>query len=163
VICFQSPLREARPATTSLISPSSMNALQKFAHCAGKTLEASRVIVSRMKNRDLRQVVARNLNFFMQRESCLYRNPNALGVAAKVAPNTVRNLLNPKKRTVTISKPEGYPTLDKLERIAQKLPCEVWELLHPDIEKSIRERETYMRLPNSFFSLSNRPGEPVKQ
>lgn len=106
-----------------------------------------------MKEKDLRRTMARNLAFFMARESCPYKNANALGVAAKVAPNTIRNLLDPSKRTTTSAKPDGYPTLDILDKIAQKLPCEVWELLHPDIEKSIREREMYKRIEHSFKAL----------
>lgn len=106
--------------------------------------------------------MARNLAFFMSRESCLYKNANALGVAAGVAPNTIRNLLDPSKRTTTRDKPEGYPTLDILGKIALKLPCEVWELLHPDIEKSIREREMYLRLEHSFKTLPDASRKTVK-
>ena len=106
--------------------------------------------------------MARNLAFFMSRETCLYKNANALGVASGVAPNTIRNLLDPSKRTTTRDKPEGYPTLDILGKIALKLPCEVWELLHPDIEKSIREREMYLRLEHTFKALPAQSGKPVK-
>lgn len=98
----------------------------------------------------------------MGRESCPYRNPNSLGLAAQVAPNTIRNLLDPSKRTTTRDKPEGYPTLDILGKIAHKLSCEVWELLHPDIEKSIREREMYLRLEQNFKALPANQKTPVK-
>lgn len=80
-------------------------------------------------------------------------NANALAVAAEIAPNTVRNLMNPKKRTVTVDKPEGYPTLDKLEAIAKVIPCEVWELLHPDIERSIRQTKMYSSIETAFKDL----------
>lgn len=115
-----------------------------------------------MKNSNLSKTMSRNLAFFMSRESCLYKNPNALAVAAGVAPNTIRNLLDPSKRTTTRDKPEGFPTLDILGKIASKLPCEVWELLHPDIEKSIREREMYLRLAHDFKTLPNHHARLVK-
>jgi hypothetical protein len=162
-IRFQSPFRAAKPATTSVISPSSTMPLQKFAHFARKSLNPSSGIVNRMQIKDLRRVVARNLRFFMERETCAYRNPNSLGVACKVSPNTIRNLLDPSRRTTTSAKPEGYPTLDILEKVALKLSCEVWELLHPDIEKSIREREMYLRLEHSFKTLPSRSEKLVKQ
>lgn len=162
-ICFHSPLRDASPATTSVISPSSTVPLQKFEHSARNLLSTSSGIVRGMKNKDLRRIVARNLSFFMGRESCQYKNANALGLAAGVAPNTIRNLLDPSKRTTTSAKPEGYPTIDILGKIALKLPCEVWELLHPDIEKSIREREMYLRLADNYKTLPVGRQHPVKQ
>lgn len=92
---------------------------------------------------DLSAVLSRNLKYFMSLKSSTYRNANSLGKAARVSPNTVRNFLEPKRRTTTIWKPDGYPTLDKLEAIAKALDCAVWELLHPDIEKVKREAEFY--------------------
>ena len=103
-----------------------------------------------MTDKDLRTVIAANLKYFMGREGSPYRNANALATAAKVAPNTVRNLLDPKKRTVTAEKPEGYPTLDKLEAIAGILGIDVWELLHPDVDTAIKAREFYAKLERDF-------------
>ena len=130
-----------------------MSYRQKFEYSALKTLPTSRNIFRGVPNNDLRAVVARNLGFFMNRPGCQYPNANALGIAAKVSPNTIRYLLHPSRRPVTASKPDGYPTLDKLEKIAQKLTCEVWELLHPNIEKSIRERAMYKKLEQDFKAL----------
>lgn len=95
-------------------------------------------------------IVAHNLRVFMARSANL-KNANTLGKAAGVSPNTVRNLLEPAKRTVTADKPSGYPILDTLDVIAQKLGCEVWELLHPDIERSLREREMYKQIEDDFL------------
>lgn len=106
-----------------------------------------------MPTRDLNQLIADNLKFFMARPKSLYRNANALATAAKIAPNTVRNLLEPSKRTVTSTKPIGYPTLDKLAKIAAPLGCQVWELLHPDIRQSLREREMYASIKTNFQLL----------
>lgn len=114
-----------------------------------------------MKHRyDLSSILAHNLLFFMQRDGSLYTNANALAVAAKVSPNTVRNLLQPKRRTVTSSKPDGYPTLDKLQAISAPLNCEVWELLHPDIKQSIREREMYRQIDISYKGLIRNTCKP---
>lgn len=125
--------------------------LQKFAYFDGKTLSMSSGIVSSVESPpDLRWLIAKNLRYFMDREKSLYRNANALAVAAKVAPNTVRNLLDPNKRTTTTEKPDGYPTIDKLERIGRVLGCEVWEILHPNIERSLREREFYSHIERDF-------------
>ena len=102
----------------------------------------------------LNRVLAKNLAYFMARTESL-GNANALGLKAKIAPNTVSNLLRPHRRTVTDTKPEGYPTLDKLARIAAALGIEVWELLHPDIEKSLREREMYRALEKDFRRITS--------
>lgn len=126
---------------------------QKFEQYERKSLHLQGGSVTTMqKPDDLRWLIARNLKFFMSRENCPYPNPNALGVAAKIAPNTVRNLLDPTKRTTTTEKPDGYPTLDKLGAIAEKLGIQVWELLHPDIERSLRERDMYRTIESDFMS-----------
>lgn len=98
----------------------------------------------------------------MGRPSCDYKTANALGVAAGVNPGTVRYLIDPAKRvTTTAKKPEGYPLLDILGKLADKLGCEVWELLHPDIERSIRERLTYQHFTNMKAAEEpERPGYP---
>lgn len=106
--------------------------------------------ISPVPKNDLRQVVAQNLRYFMGLESCPYATANALAVAAKVAPNTVRNYLDPTKRTVTTGKPDGYPTLDKLKALADALGREPWELLHPDIQRSLSEREMYKTIESDF-------------
>lgn len=98
---------------------------------------------------DLALVLAHNLKFFMSRTDD-YQNANALGVAAGVSPNFVRYLLDPKKRTTTTEKPQGSPTLDKLDAIAGKLGCQVWELLHPNVERSFHEREMYGKIEQDF-------------
>ena len=116
---------------------------QSFEYYARKVLSGSSGILTRMAKFDLNQLVAKNLNYFMQRPKSLYKNANALGKVAKIAPNTIRNLLDPTKRTVTAEKPDGFPLLDTLAKIAPHLGCDVWELLHPDIEKAVRQREVY--------------------
>lgn len=112
-----------------------------------------------MPKRDLRQVIAQNLRYFMRRPDCQHRTPNALALAAGLAPNTVYNFLDPKRRTVTTRKPEGFPTLDKLEALAAKLPkCETWMLLHPDIQRALREIELYAGIERDYAARTAEPG-----
>lgn len=116
-------------------------------------------------HRDLNQTLADNLKFFMEREGSAYKNPNSLAVAAKLSANTVRNFLNPARRTTTVSKPKGYPTLDKLERVSSILGCQVWELLHPDLPRSIREREMYESIERDWAQrqaeiVASKPAKP---
>lgn len=105
------------------------------------------------KPKDLNQIVAENLKFFMGRHSTL-KNANALGLKANLAPNSIRNLLDNKKRTVTSGKPVGYPTMDTLNKIAEELGCEVWQLLHPDIKKALRQQEMYKKIEENYKSLT---------
>lgn len=112
--------------------------------------------------RDLRQVVAQNLRHFMGLENCPYRTPNALALAAKVAPNTVYNFLDARRRTTTARKPNGFPTLDKIEALAEALGCETWELLHPDLPRSLREREMYKTIESDFQLRTRSPHDLAK-
>lgn len=113
------------------------------------------------KEKTLAEILAKNLAFFMAKEGCLYGNANSLGEAAKVSPGSVRNLLDPKKRTVTLKKPEGFPQLDTVAKLAQKLNVEVWELFHPDIKKSLRERAMYAQIESSFKTKTEAAEEPA--
>lgn len=125
-------------------------------------MQAQGVKVKPVPRRDLRQVIATNLRYFMGLENCPYKTPNSLAVAAKVAPNTVYNLLDATRRTTTARKPNGYPTLDKLEDIAAVLGCEAWELMHPDLPRSLREREMYKTIESDFQLRSRVNGDLAK-
>lgn len=111
----------------------------------------------------LNAILARNLHFWMSRENALYKNANALGVAAGIAANTVRNYLEPTKRRSVTDKGEGFPTVDKLAALASKLGCEVWELLHPDIEQSIREREMYKKVEADFKRIQEQANRAAEE
>ena len=106
-----------------------------------------------MKTAPLSLIVAKNLAYFMGRSEH-YKNANAIAVKAKIAPNSVRNLLDPKKRTVTADKPDGVPQLDTIQKVAEVLAVEVWQLLHPDIEKAIRQQEMYKQIEKSYKTLT---------
>lgn len=99
---------------------------------------------------DLSEVLARNLKYFMKLPGCPYPTANALAVAAGISPNTVRYYMDPRKRPPTTDKAQGFPTLDKLEILAGRLGRDTWELLHPDIERSVRERDFYKQIESDF-------------
>lgn len=107
-----------------------------------------------MSHAALNETLAKNLRYFMQQDSCPYKNANALGVAAGLSPQTIRNILTPVVRPTTCAKPVGYPTLDKLATIAAALGCEVWELLHPDLARSRAERALYKMAKPAIDSVT---------
>lgn len=102
-----------------------------------------------MRRKGMRAVLSENLAYFMARDDSLYPNANKLALATngKVSANTIRNILYPTRRTTTAKKPEGSPTLEKIETLASKLPkCEPWMLLHPDLQRALRALEMYERV-----------------
>lgn len=113
-------------------------------------------------NKDVALIIAKNLRYFMKLPAKnttvpRFRSARALGIKAGVSPNTVSNYLKPKQRTVTLDKPEGFPVLDKLAKLASELECDVWELLHPDIEKERREKAMYQEIIASFHKMTEKP------
>ena len=111
---------------------------------------------------EFQALISKNIKYFMGLSEN-YKNANALAGAAKLSPNTVRNYMDPEKRTVTEGKPLGFPTLDKLAKLAKPLRCEVWELLHPDIERSRRERSMYSKIEQDFAALPQQTIEHTHQ
>ena len=130
-----------------------MVSVQSFEHLIRKTLPTQGGRLKNMKTAPLSLIVAKNLAYFMGRSEH-YKNANAIAVKAKIAPNSVRNLLDPKKRTVTADKPDGVPQLDTIQKVAEVLAVEVWQLLHPDIEKAIRQQEMYKQIEKSYKTLT---------
>lgn len=91
-------------------------------------------IVDRM---DYPAILARNLAYFMSKPDALYTNANALGVACSMSPTTVRKMLEPTKRSYqSAKKGPGPPSTVTLVMLAEKLGCQVWELVHPDLERA---------------------------
>ena len=122
--------------------------------------------VFRMTNPPLSEIVARNLEYIMSLPGCQYPNANALGTAAGISPTTVRNILRPDTRPykpVGKKKDKGYPTLDNLEVIAEKLGVEVWLLLHPSIRQALNEREMYKTIERTFSRLPQLPEQPIQK
>lgn len=140
----------ARLPVADRLSP--QPALQKFEYYGRKTWRRSSGSVDYVAL-PLNKILAKNLRFFMDQPGCAYRNANSLSQVSGVSANTIRNILTPSKRTVTSDKPEGYPVLDILEKLASHLKCQTWELLHPDIQKSLREREMYRNIVKTIPAL----------
>lgn len=105
--------------------------------------------------KDLRRILAYNMRYFMSMKKAECGNANRLAEKAALAPNTVRNFLDPVRRTVTSNKPEGYPQLDKVEKIAKALGCQVYELFLPNIEKHLNERKLYEDLERVLPALKD--------
>lgn len=136
---------------------------QMFAYPIRKLLPMQGGNLNWMAKRSLNEIIAHNLKWFMERDDALYDNANALSVATKgaVSPNFIRYLLEPKRRTVTSSKAEGYPTLDKLESLAKQLPkCETWMLIHPDIERAKRATEMDEKIQSEYDASKKKAGRP---
>lgn len=105
------------------------------------------------KPEEFQALISKNIQYFMGLKDCQYKTANAVAKVARLSPNTVRNYIDGRKRTVTTDKPLGFPLLDKLAKLTKPLNCEVWELLHPDIERSRRERDMYKKIEADFASL----------
>jgi hypothetical protein len=133
---------------------------QSFEHLSGKLLPMQPSNVFSVKKRGVLEIIAENLGYFMNRIDCEYPNANALGKAAKVSPNTVRNLRHPERRTKTIKKGQGYPTVDKLEALAAKLPkCETWMLLHPELRRALRAMEMDTKIQTEYTRPPDEGGQ----
>lgn len=130
-----------------------MVSIQSFEHPILKTLTMQGGRLKKMKKPSLSQIVAKNLAYFMDRSAGL-KTANALAVKAKVAPNSVRNLLDPKKRTVTADKPDGVPQLDTINKVAEALGVEVWKLLHPEIESALHQSERLKVIESNLKKLT---------
>lgn len=125
-----------------------------------KSLRQSSGIISHMTTaKDIRTTVAKNVKFFMARPSSEFRTANALAVAAGLAANSVRYLIEPERRPTTTEKGVGggWPGLETLAAVAPFLKCELWELLHPNIERSQREREAYALIETDILLKLKRP------
>ncbi len=122
-----------------------------------RILDASSVTVPRMAKKSLHVVLSENLAWFMNRPGCHYPNAHALSARTKISRTTIGYLLKPGSRPYqSVKKSGGYPTLDKLEIIADALGCHVWELLHPNIEQSKRERDMYAQIERDYLRANPR-------
>jgi hypothetical protein len=134
---------------------------ESFEYCARKTFgESSDTFTWMNKDEKFQLLLSKNIQYFMGLPDCPHKTANALGKAAKLNPGTVRNYIHPTKRTVTRGKPQGFPLIDKLARLCGPLKCEVWELLHPDIEQSRRERSVYEQFKGINDTLPPTPRPP---
>lgn len=110
--------------------------MQNSEHSALRSLsESSDTIRDVLTSHQLYEALNRNLDKFMERRQIA--SVNQLGVKSNVAPNTIWGWKNLSSKDPT--KTKAYPRLDLLERVAEKLNCEIWELFHPNIEQLRRD------------------------
>lgn len=97
-----------------------------------------------MNEKELMVIVGKNLRHFIKQYDNPHISDRALARAAKISPNTVTNILRPKQRTLSGTRADGYPTIEKLSKLAGVFKkCEVWMLMHPDIKQAIKLKAFY--------------------
>lgn len=140
-IRFHSPFRAEIPARTSVNRSFSIEPKpQMFAHYGRNILRPSSDTFTAMDPRAiLAIVIAENVKRLMK-EQGVYRNPNALAKAIntptrKVSANSIAYLFKPERRPKGEKIRNTLPRLETLAHAASKLDCQVWELLHPNLDK----------------------------
>jgi transcriptional regulator with XRE-family HTH domain len=101
---------------------------------------------------DITKILARNLKRFME-EGPAPLSQNALAKKSKVAQTGIGYMLNPETRAPTQSGKLSSPTIARLEKVAQALGKETWQLLHPDPDQaplSATERARYAEFQKSM-------------
>ncbi len=95
---------------------------------------------------DINVILARNLRTQMEMK---YGNVNQseLARAADVAQKTISNVLARERG------PAPSPSLTIVQRLADALGIEAWQLLHPDPVRAEREQEFYRKLEKDFAKL----------
>lgn len=100
-----------------------------------------------MREISINQVVAENLAYLMAKAGM---NQSTLAAKAGVSQKTISNYLNPEQRTEGSKGKQGSPKLWELERVAQALGVQVWELTRHMTE---RERAMYDAIEKAYRSL----------
>jgi transcriptional regulator with XRE-family HTH domain len=108
------------------------------------------------EQQNLNRRIARNLAYLISRAEPPWVSERQLAEKAGVSPGTIGNLLRPERR-LTTSKPEGHPTLDKLQQVATALGSEVWQLLHPDLPRAIAAEEMFTTLESIQARADDEP------
>lgn len=83
-------------------------------------------------------------------------SPAKLAKKAGVAPNSVVNMVHPKRRAPTKSGKSPSPTIEIVEKVAAAFDKEAWQLLHPDPASAplnAGERETFEKVMRSIKDL----------
>lgn len=103
------------------------------------------------QRKKLAEIIARNAGRLLAMRRREFPTPNALATAIntptkRVAPNSVTYILEPAKRPKGRMHSDTLPRLDTLAHVADKLGCEVWELLHPDLPALRAKLDAYERM-----------------
>lgn len=107
-----------------------------------------------MREKSINQVVAENLAYRMEKAGM---SQSSLAAKAGVSQKTISNYLNPEQRTEGSKGKQGSPKLWELERVAQALGAEVWELTRRMTE---RERAMYDAIEKAYRGLVESTVDP---
>lgn len=130
---------------------------QNFEQSSRNTLSNARGRLARVK-KTLVQIVAQNLKSAM--EASEFDSYRALGRAAGVAPNTVKNLAEPDTRALG-PRGETSPRLDVLDKIASAMGFQGWHLMQEQFDPAnpparvltARESEWHSRVEKLYREL----------
>lgn len=116
---------------------------QRTASVEHKTMrDASDNVRDVLTSQELYEAFARNLRYLLEKKG--FASPHDLAdKIPRFSENTLYGWLNLEKPDAPRDK-KSYPRLDLLERVAERLNCEIWELFHPDLDglrKDIAELE----------------------
>lgn len=101
-----------------------------------------------MSKEPVNKVFAANLKHFMQASD--YKTQQALGAKCGIAQRTISNYLNPELRRVGSKGKAPSANLSQLQKIADALGIEVWQLLRP---MSAAQRVIYRKVEEAFVEL----------
>jgi hypothetical protein len=101
-----------------------------------------------LTSQELYEVLARNLRDRWKKKG--FRSAHDLSTKIPgLSSNSIRGWLNLADKT----RPrhvKSYPRLDLLERVTERLGCDIWELFHPDIEQLKKDLAELERLRRAF-------------
>lgn len=134
-----------------------VQSVQNFAHYARNTLRIASPIVAAMQ-KSLVQIVAQNVQRAL--DASQYDSYRSLAIAAGVAPNTVRHVVQPDSRPPG-PRGETSPRLDVLDKIAAAMGYEGWQLLQANFDPenrpsrvlTAREAEWYEKIEALYRQL----------
>ena len=90
---------------------------------------------------DIKNTLAVNLQHLME-ESADLKSQNALAKRSKVGQTTIGNYLRPESY-------RGYPSLEKVEKLARALGVDTWSLIHPTLGSNClndKDLEAYRKI-----------------
>jgi transcriptional regulator with XRE-family HTH domain len=110
----------------------------------------------------INQILAKNLKAAMEARFDGVVNQSELARVSGVSQKSISNLLHPENREKAKAKDgetEGKEgkvpstSLATLVDLAKALNVEVWELLHPNLERSRREHQFYQQIDRAYKKL----------
>lgn len=103
-----------------------------------------------MPVKDINLVVAENLRHWMKQREPVAWTQEELGAKAGVAQKTISNYLNPQQRVAGATGKQGSPKLFELNKIAEVLGVELWQLTR---QMTPRQRTAYEAIERAYQQL----------